>query len=54
MLAWEAENPSRRGQTWASLARSKTDVLKLLDELYEPNLHIASRKTIAAISRRFS
>ncbi|MCE9524660.1 MAG: hypothetical protein K8R36_01240 [Planctomycetales bacterium] len=48
MLAWESETPSRSGQTGAMLVRSKQDVIKLLDELYEPNLPIASRKAIAA------
>ncbi|MFN0020740.1 MAG: HEAT repeat domain-containing protein [Pirellulaceae bacterium] len=48
MLAWEAENPSRSGQTCAMLLRSQTDMIQLLDAMYEPNLHIASRKVIAA------
>lgn len=49
MLAWEAENTSQSGQVRAMLARSEADVVSILDNLYSPNLHIASRKTIASI-----
>jgi hypothetical protein len=31
------------------LARSEADVVSMLDNLYSPSLHIASRKTIASI-----
>lgn len=49
LLAWEAENTSRNGQVRALLVRSEADVVSLLDNLYSPSLHIASRKTVASI-----
>lgn len=49
MLAWEAENTSASGQVRDLLARSEADVLSLLDNLYSPNLHIASRKTVVTV-----
>jgi antitoxin component YwqK of YwqJK toxin-antitoxin module len=49
LLAWEAENTSRNGQVRALLARSEADVLGMLDNLYSPSLHIASRKSIVSI-----
>ena len=49
MLAWEAENTSQSGQVRAMLARSQADVVSMLDNLYSPSLHIASRKTIVSI-----
>ena len=49
MLAWEAENTSQSGQVRAILARSEADVVSMLDNLYSPSLHIASRKTIVSV-----
>jgi hypothetical protein len=49
MLAWEAENTSREGQVRAMLARSEADVVSMLDSLYSPTLHIASRKAVVSI-----
>lgn len=49
MLAWEAENASRNGQTQTLFACQKADVIGLLDDLYNPTLHGDSRKTLVAI-----
>jgi antitoxin component YwqK of YwqJK toxin-antitoxin module len=49
MLAWEAENTSRAGQVREMLVRSDADVVTMLDNVYSPALHIASRKTVASI-----
>lgn len=49
MLAWEAENTSRRGESRTMLVRSEVDIVSMLDNVYSPALHIASRKTVASI-----
>ncbi|MBC7854824.1 MAG: HEAT repeat domain-containing protein [Pirellulaceae bacterium] len=49
MLAWEAENASASGQVRVILTRSEADVVSLLDNLYSPSLHLASRKTVVTL-----
>ena len=49
MLAWEADDTSRSGHTRTLLVQHNADAISLLDDLYGPTLHIASRRVLVSI-----